>query len=294
MDCSWPLAVSRCAERGEPFVLATVLATSGSTPRSSGSKMVITASRTHDSIGGGQLEQLVIQRSREMLEEKHGGCEITHFPLAASAMQCCGGSMTVLLEALGMSALRLHIFGAGNVGRRVARLMRELDCSVTLIDARKEELAKAPKNITVRQHDDPPALLPAIAPGDHVLVMTHDHLLDYQLVKGLLKQGHGWTGLIGSETKWRRFRARLLADGLSEVRVNTVCCPVGRFPGSGKEPMAVAISIAAQLLELRPNHRTTNDLSWRQIRSSLLQYEETHLNDSSRAPSHTFLPQGVA
>lgn len=288
MIMSWQQAVASCAERSEPCVLATVLATSGSTPREAATKMVITASDTHETIGGGQLEQLVIERARTLLEADHDSCEITHFPLAAAALQCCGGSMTVLLESFGVQSLRLCVFGAGHVGRRVAQLMRELDCAVTLVDTRPEQLDQAPAGVRRVHVGEPVAYLTALGSRDHVLVMTHDHQLDYQLVRHLAGQPIASLGLIGSATKWCRFRARLLADGVAVDALNAVRCPVGRSDIPGKAPMAVAIAIVAELLQMReasslalsstaPSSSTqptpapkTCGLSWRRIRGSLV------------------------
>ena len=96
---NWRTALKFCAESGEPHVLCTVLAASGSTPREAGAKMVVTAERIYDTIGGGQLEHLVIEAARGSLADARSGQQITNFPLAAAANQCCGGSVTVLFES---------------------------------------------------------------------------------------------------------------------------------------------------------------------------------------------------
>ena len=72
------------------FVLATVLETKGSTPRDRGAKMVVTEDTVFDTIGGGKLEQLVIDAAREALKLKVKTQQLEHFPLAGKAQQCCG------------------------------------------------------------------------------------------------------------------------------------------------------------------------------------------------------------
>lgn len=283
----WTQAVARCTAEGEPFVLATVLATSGSTPRSGGSKMVVSAHALFDSIGGGQLEHLVVERCRQMLQGTSETREITHFPLAAAALQCCGGSMTVLLESFGLSAMRLCIFGAGHVGRRVALLMQELACTVELVDSRADQLALAPAGARHTCLDDPATRVHTLDSGTHVLVMTHDHLLDYQLILALLSRPATRSlGLIGSATKWERFRRRLLADGIPPDRISEVRCPVGRTDIPGKEPMAVAIAVAAALLQQREATQAAQEtIGWRQVRSSLLPV--THADEHTGARAGT-------
>lgn len=246
----WADAVGPLAARGEPYALATVLATSGSAPRDADGKMVVSATETHDSIGGGRLEALVTDAARELLTERRTSPEIRHFPLAATALQCCGGSVTVLIEPFATDHLDVALFGAGHVGRRVAALLDELPARLTWVDNRPGMLA-APGRARARELDDPVAALDAISPRTHALVLTHDHLLDYRLVSALLEQDRvASIGLIGSLTKWQRFRARLLADGFAAERVDRVRCPVGLDAVPGKQPMAVAISIVGELLAL--------------------------------------------
>ena len=93
--------IDRLLEKRQPFVLATILSHSGSTPRSSGAKMLIrTDGRIAGTVGGGLLEARVINRAPEVFESR-GTC-IEHFALDAdtadSMDMICGGSLSVLLE----------------------------------------------------------------------------------------------------------------------------------------------------------------------------------------------------
>ncbi len=276
MTLRWQQAVSRCSRQGTPFVLATVLATSGSTPRGNGAKMVITRQTTYDSIGGGQLEQLVITRAHELLAGTTSIQEVTHFPLAAAALQCCGGSMTVLLESFGLDSIPVTLFGAGHVAQRLAALLHDLSIPVTLIDHREAQLAGITADVEKLCLETPESAVEGLDANSFVLVMTHDHLLDYRLIKALLDRSPiAFVGMIGSSTKWQRFTERLRQDGVPVQRIRTVQCPIGLDTVPGKEPMAVAISVAAQLLQERQRRTRLPSppasLSWRQIRSSLVQ-----------------------
>ena len=269
----WYEAVARCEREGVPYCLATVAAVSGSTPRAPGSKMVITAETCADTIGGGQFEQLVIDQARVMLAEGGPAQAFHHFPLAASALQCCGGSVTVFLEGFGLAGLDVTVFGAGHVGTRVVRLLDDLPARVCWIDNRAHAFPEETR-AQRRFADDPPALVSELPRDSHVLVLTHDHQLDYALVAALLRADHrGSIGLIGSQTKAGRFRKRLLKDGFSEAAIDRVRCPVGFTSVPGKEPMAVAIAIVAELLQLHEQGRPAvapSDLSWRAVKTALL------------------------
>ena len=64
----------------------------------------------------------------------------------------------------------------------------------------------------------------------------------------LLTHGFGAAGLIGSETKRARFRSRLKALGHAGVQIDRIRCPIGD-PGLGKHPQAIAVGVAAELLQ---------------------------------------------
>ena len=49
----WYDAVSRCQRLGQSYVIITILSAAGSTPRETGTKMVVTGDSTFDTIGGG-------------------------------------------------------------------------------------------------------------------------------------------------------------------------------------------------------------------------------------------------
>ena len=280
----WHRAIHEFAVANTPYVIASVLATTGSAPRGAASKMVIAANQQHDTIGGGQLEALVIERARELLGQHHTQQTIEHFPLAASAAQCCGGSVTVLFECFAQTPLEVTVFGAGHVGSRVMHLLGELNANARWIDSR-EQLPTF-NELTVRtqlEHlPEPVAAVKELPPSCHVVIVTHDHALDFDLISALLQRARDISqpeppdaliGLIGSTTKWQRFSQRLLRDGFTQAEVDRVNCPIGDPRINHKEPMAVAISIVTQLLQ-QPRTETTADapdaLSWRQVKNALV------------------------
>ena len=79
--------------------------------------------------------------------------------------------------------------------------------------------------------------------------MTHSHALDLDVLARALTRDFRYLGLIGSERKWSKFRARLLARGFSEAQLARVRCPIGLTKHS-KEPNAIALSVAAELSDV--------------------------------------------
>jgi xanthine dehydrogenase accessory factor len=157
-----------------------------------------------------------------------------------------------LFEVLRPRRPHLWIFGAGHVGQALVRLLSELALfEITWIDSRPELLpACLPEGVTAEACAAPTDKVASAPAGARFIVLTHDHALDYELCRLVLARADAsWLGLIGSASKSARFRSRLLRDGLDCETVSGLTCPIG-VPGiSSKLPAAIAISIAAQLLQ---------------------------------------------
>ncbi|MGO1281724.1 MAG: XdhC family protein [Psychrobacter sp.] len=225
-----------------------------------------------------------------------------HYPLGAKLAQCCGGSVTVMFECFNVTPpMSLLVFGAGHVAASLMSLLAELPCQVDWVDSRAEMFERyvkrgidtldqpvtyqLPAHIRPHIEEDPVdfirpfidksrqyASVNSVNKGTQyfILVMTHDHSLDFELVRAALDlslemdadsheantddddsalQFMPYLGCISSKTKENRFRTRLLQRGYSEQVINKLTMPIGLEIG-GKEPMAVAISIVAQVLQL--------------------------------------------
>ncbi len=269
----WQQAVSLCQQEGAPFVLVTVIGTSGSTPREGGSKMVVTSEQCYDTIGGGKLELLAIDEARRLIVKGQVLQQVHHFPLAAEAQQCCGGSVTVMFESFGGADRELVVFGAGHVASALIKIVSELDMHVTWVDSREslfpDSVPPGTEIVLMETPEDYVASMPSAA---DVVIVTHDHGLDYRLVAQILEaEDCSFLGLIGSATKAARFRKRLTHDGFSEAAIEQLRCPIGLSEVSGKLPMEVAVSIAAQLISLAPKESrlARRGLGWREIREVL-------------------------
>jgi len=262
-DRTWLDAVARLRAAREPGVLVTVAAVRGHAPRAAGAKLVVGAHRTWGSIGGGNLEAVAIDRARQMLAERAASPEMMESALSDKepyqrGVQCCGGTVTVLLEPL-PAVPAVAIFGVGHVGLELARILARQDIDLHLIDTRPEQLADdrlaVLSDAVARVRVHRPVVLPETVLGDlpadaHVLIMTHDHAEDLALCDAVLRGGSfGSVGLIGSAGKWARFRSKLTRElGHDAEAIARIKTPIG-LPGiDGKEPATIAVSVAADLL----------------------------------------------
>ena len=204
-----------------------------------------------------------------------------HYPLGATLAQCCGGSVTIMFECFNVTPpMSVLVFGAGHVASALMTILAELPCQVDWVDSRLEmfkrylvdesttnqsTLYNLPAHIRPHIDDEPVDFVrPFIEQGGQrfILVMTHDHSVDFELVRAALdtisdtSSPHDkrsdisapYIGCIASATKAKRFRDRLIQRGYSEQLVNQLVMPIGLQIG-GKEPMAVAVSIVTQLLQ---------------------------------------------
>src|ERR1700754_5045467 len=105
--------------------------------------MVVAATASWGTIGGGNLEAVAIERARASLGA--AAPELFTVPLSDRAryqhgVQCCGGEVTVLLAPLPVVPA-VAIFGVGHVGLALARILARHDLELHLIDSRPEQLA---------------------------------------------------------------------------------------------------------------------------------------------------------
>jgi len=272
---NWVTTLQELQHHGTPTAVVTIVKTRGSTPRNVGTKMLVTENEFFGTVGGGQLEELVMQKAREILTT-HLSPQRVPYPLCLEANQCCGGLVEVFIETV-HAGPHLLLFGAGHVAQAVAKVLEGTPFVVHMIDPRAEWLEKA--SSTVIRHQD--RGLEFIknwrqwhSQKTYAVVMTFDHDLDQELVEKILEKDRKYLGLIGSTTKWRRFQSRLLQKGYEASKLVKVKCPIG-LPIGGKSPQEVAISFAAELVQiqnesLKSSHtqaksfHTDNENSWQE------------------------------
>ena len=257
MTADWTAQARALIERGEPAALVTLTDVKGSAPREAGARMLIWADGQRDTIGGGNLEYEIARQARAMLADGGDGFE-RDYPLGPILGQCCGGLVRVRCERLSRAdSARLAaaardergrkaavlIFGAGHVGAALARALAPLPFMVHTYDPRPEyaEVATA--------YDHPARIVAGAEVGAFYIVLTHNHDLDYELVRAVLSRRDGaYCGLIGSRSKRARFERQLRADGLAGD-LRRLTCPIGGSIGlKGKAPAVIAAATAAEMM----------------------------------------------
>ena len=252
---------------GLPCVLATVVRTTGSTPRKNAARMLVDASGIVGTIGGGRIENEVVEACRALLAEGHGAKgKLVSFHLTHELGMCCGGEMEVFVEPIVPEAA-LIVFGAGHVSRALVPLAKSVGFSPIVIDEPTEggeeyatherfpDAARLADSFDARDWTDLP-----LDENAYVVVVTRDHAVDQRLMESLIDKKLAYLGLIGSRRKIAVFRQRLEHKGFDvtdfERRVHA---PIGLAIGA-ETPEEIAVAIVAELIQVRAARRGTPPL----------------------------------
>lgn len=244
-------------------VLVEVAETKGSTPREAGTMMVVSEHALWGTIGGGHLEFMAIEHARKRLagEEVAGTLDV---PLGPEIGQCCGGRTLLSFRAIDQTVeeeLRrrlqneratfpqVMVFGAGHVGLALARALAPLPLAVTLIDSRASIDGTPPKGITFRRVAMPEAEIARAKPGAAIVILTHDHALDFLIAKEALARADlAYVGMIGSKTKRATFASFLEREGANRASIQLLTLPIGGSTVKDKRPAVIAAMVTAELL----------------------------------------------
>lgn len=252
-----------------PAVLVRLQKARGSAPREDGAAMAVTADAIFGTIGGGQFEWTAIDHARSLLAGSTGERTLS-IALGPEIGQCCGGHVTLSFAPLDGKSLdeieaeeasaeaarpEVLIFGAGHVGRALAEALRPLPFAVTVHDTRPTELAQLPDNVAHAQSVLPEAAIRAAPAGAGFVVITHDHALDFMIVKeALARQDAAYVGLIGSKTKRETFRRWFQREGGDASDLERLVCPIGGDEVRDKRPAVIAALTAAEIISACAAH----------------------------------------
>lgn len=280
-------------------VRVVIAAIKGSSPRETGTAMLVWNSGQVGTIGGGALEYQAAGTARSLEADR-----LSHHALGPELGQCCGGAITLLFEIYDAARVatitgetvarpaaeacdmplavkrvltkarnqghqvapglvdgwmiepvhrptrQIWVWGAGHVGRAIVSCLAPLpELAITWVDTGADRFpAVVPETVTALPASRPADLAVHAPPEAEHLILTYSHQIDLDLCHALLQRGFSFCGLIGSATKWARFRSRLGQLGHSPARISRIHCPIGR-PDLGKHPQAIALGVATALLE---------------------------------------------
>lgn len=237
-------------KKNEPLVLATVIKSMGSAPRGAGARMIIRSNgELVGTVGGGSIEKIVAEEALKLMGTSSPA--IIRHNLKDIGMEC-GGGMSVFLEPINPMA-QLFIFGAGHIGAVLSQIAKLLDFNVTVIDNRAEfaDHEKLPWTDSVIADDYSAAIerLP-FSPNTYVVILTHKHGHDFEVLEKCIAKPHCYVGMIGSKKKVATCMQQLRDKGVSEDTIKSINAPVG-IDISANTPAEIAVSIVAEIVQVR-------------------------------------------
>jgi xanthine dehydrogenase accessory factor len=242
-------------EQGIPAALVTVIRTKGSTPRKSGTKMIVQQDGTvFGSVGGSTVEALVIEEALDCIrknESLHTEHQLDDAEKADTGM-ICGGWMKFYIEPL-QTMTPLTIFGGGHVAQPLARLAARNGFSYTIIEDRPEFVSEERfPGARDLKSGNPVEIAQSIefSDRDFVAIVSRSHEQDFAVLQHVLKKKVRYLGLIGSKKKKKEFFVRLKGAGFTESELKRIHIPIG-LDIAAETPEEIAVSIVAEMIRER-------------------------------------------
>ncbi|WP_419914170.1 xanthine dehydrogenase accessory protein XdhC [Hoeflea sp.] len=255
--------LSQFLAANNPVTRITVDEALGSTPRETGTWMLVSEAGLFGTIGGGQLELMAINTARNLLKSGEKDM-VMDVPLGPEIGQCCGGRVKLGIDLLDRQAIddliagarkddaalpQVYIFGAGHVGKALAEALSLLPVRPILVETRQEELDSSAADVEKRLAAMPESLVDEAAPGSAFVVLTHDHALDFMIVqRALARKDASYVGMIGSKTKRATFVSWHQKEGGNRADCDRLLCPIGGNAVRDKRPPVIAALVAAEVM----------------------------------------------
>ncbi|KAF0194659.1 MAG: xanthine dehydrogenase accessory factor [Bacteroidetes bacterium] len=235
-----------------PAVLCIVTATTGSTPRKAGSKMIVFQDGTcRGTIGGGSIEFQVIREAQSLISSG-GNIQVRNFKLLEDLNMQCGGSMEIYFEPIACQP-KLYIFGGGHIGKALAGYATGLGFHPVVIDPRQgifDDWNLFAGELMSGDYLDMAASLD-FNDNTYIVIVTHQHESDEKLLHYCALKEFAYLGMIGSKRKVGEISKRAIETGkLTAEILSGIDMPIG-IPFAAETPAEIAISIIAKMIDVK-------------------------------------------
>lgn len=239
-----------------PMVVVTMTSFRGSAPQDTGARMIVGEKEIlFGTVGGGKIEKKCLELAREFLSaQKSVLAQSFTWNLQRDIGMSCGGEVTMFFEPYRpVDIWKIAIFGAGHISQELTRALLRLDCRLTVIDSRRDWLAKLPEHPRLEKIESSNLSdeLERLPPDSFVALMTMGHATDAPiLMRAMRSHRFPYLGVIGSPAKRNRLELEMKEQALD----GQFFCPMGEDFGKNS-PAEIALSITGQLLRERDRIR---------------------------------------
>jgi xanthine dehydrogenase accessory factor len=247
-------ALAELEQRNGAGALCTVVRSKGSTPRHTGSKMLVYSDGSFiGTVGGGEMENRVIAEAKQaILDGRPRFLEYSMTDPKRGDPGICGGQVEVYVEPI-QPTPTIVVVGAGHVGKAVAHLAGWLGFRVVVNDDRPgfaspEETPGGDEYYPVKMAELPACM--EINPWTYLILTTRGMNVDVEGLPALLETSAAYIGVIGSQRRWASARKAMEAQGIPAEKLDRVRSPIG-LELNAETPEEIAVSILAEIIMLR-------------------------------------------
>lgn len=148
---------------------------------------------------------------------------------------------------------RAIIFGGGHVARALVKVLSDIDFDCIIIESREEfadeKFFTPTSEIICAEYSHIDDYID-IGEKDYIIVMTHGHVYDFEVLEQVIGKSPAYIGVMGSRRKVAAMNERLEDMGFSQEEIASIHTPIGLSIGA-VTPAEIAISIAAECIKVR-------------------------------------------
>jgi len=261
--------VSELRQRGEAFVMATVVRTVAVTAAKAGAKAVITPDGTilGGWIGGGCARGAVLKAAKDVLSDGEARLISVQPPTQLEALgvtpgqnlqgvrfaknMCPSqGTMDIFVEAV-MPRPNLVICGSSPVAVALAQLAAIMGYAVTSVAPAPEQGAFAAVDTRIEGY-----ALPVSETAQRFVVVSTQGKGDEAALRAILDIEADYKAFVGSRRKMASIREKFVANGASAEAFDSIKAPAG-IDINAISPEEIALSIMAEVTALRHQKKRT-------------------------------------
>lgn len=255
--------VSDLKQRGEAFVLATVVRTVAVTAAKAGAKAVIMPDGTITGgwIGGGCARGAVLKAAKDVLADRQPRLISVQPPVELDSLgvkagesrqgvrfarnMCPSqGTMDIFVEPV-MPQPSLVVCGSSPVAVALCRLGAVMGFSITACAPAAEQSAFDQAEVRIEGY-----ALPVADQADRFIVVSTQGSGDEAALRAILDVAAAYKAFVGSRRKMAAIRERLAAAGASSEALDAIKGPAGIDIGA-ISPEEIALSILAEIIAIR-------------------------------------------
>ncbi len=213
---------AECSKHNRGFSIATIVGTSGRTPRKDGRMLILPDGRTFGTVGGGNAEREVVSLALEAMKEGRG--RLVH----VKVRDCGMVDVYIDVPVRGRKAV---IFGTGHIAKAVADTLFNIGFEITFVDDNAEQRGfRCPENMALKATSE---LKDLGMDAKTAVIFSNPEDRD-TYIDEVLETEAPYIGVLSSKSR-------------ATIDNRRIHQPIGMDIGA-ETPEEIAISIAAQIL----------------------------------------------